>query len=826
MKRISISYFLSFSLLFFLSHFQSLSQVDNSGCVIGNFGIDADLYSGALPYGDHTPATPGGTDDWFFGPTGKGVIDTSNSAAIRAGLQGPGDYTFEARMNGNLGAIVDGRTWFDAVYARDNFGGTGFVDPTAFPVSSKNTQPPTSWSAGPANVLGKNDLLDVGAHLRRIGTAINSPLILTGLISRAEPGGAAYMDMEFFIENVTYTNGVGFSSAGPDLGHKGFRFNANGTLAQMGDMLVNISLNSGGTQADLEIRIWVKRADRLNPALIPANFNWGVEYDGPTTSSEYVYAAILPKTAGNACGYVNVATQLPFAPRWGHKGTKTNTYGNSFSEFSLAEIGINLTNFGLDPAFIPGYDPCRYPHKSFCVKTRSSAAFTAALKDFCGPFSWCGTKPIVSSGGMLSCLNQSTTLTPVPQRNDATFQWSTTNGNITSATNIQTITVNQIGDYTLNVVLPNGCNLDPSTYTVDYDPTKPFFGTTATSSTIACSGNTGSVNITPSGATTPYTYTWTGPSSFTSTNEDLTNVAAGNYSVTIKDIWNCTTTATVNVAAGTPVNFGQSITNVTCNNLTNGSITLNPVGTSPFTYSWSNGQTVKNLLNVGAGTYTINVTDANNCVWTNNFTITQPTTLSSSLVKTNDSNSDPAVGNGSIDLTVTGGTAAYTYSWTGPSTYTANTQDISSLKYGQYSVTITDSKNCTTTNSAFIYEPEICNDGIDNDGNGLTDCDDPVCKPASPGTITPSVNPPCINTNVTYTVVDNPLVDYVWTVPAGSTIVSGQGTNSITVQWQTTQGGNVCVKADNVGCLSTPSCILISPVAVPSTPGPVNFSNN
>ncbi len=66
MKRNSISCYSFFFLLFFINHFQSLSQVDNSGCVLGNFGIDADLYSGALPYGDHTPATPGGTDDSFF----------------------------------------------------------------------------------------------------------------------------------------------------------------------------------------------------------------------------------------------------------------------------------------------------------------------------------------------------------------------------------------------------------------------------------------------------------------------------------------------------------------------------------------------------------------------------------------------------------------------------------------------------------------------------------------------------------------------------------------------------------------------------------------
>ncbi len=58
--------FISFSsCIFFLlfSNLKIFSQVDNTGCVLGNFGIDADLYFGALPYGDHTPATPGGTDD-------------------------------------------------------------------------------------------------------------------------------------------------------------------------------------------------------------------------------------------------------------------------------------------------------------------------------------------------------------------------------------------------------------------------------------------------------------------------------------------------------------------------------------------------------------------------------------------------------------------------------------------------------------------------------------------------------------------------------------------------------------------------------------------
>jgi hypothetical protein len=541
-----------------------IAQVDNNGCVSANVGIDADVYSGALTFGQHSGASPIGTDDWFAGASGNGIISVTNLASIQALLQGTGDPTYEARMNAFFGAVVGGNTWYDAVFARDNFGGTGFVDPTAFPVSSKNTQPPPAWSAGPANVLGKNDLLDVAAHVRRNGTSNTDDLYLSGLISRAEPGGAAYMDMEFFIENVTYTAGTGFSYAGPDLGHTAFRFDASGNLTQMGDILVNILLISGGTQPDLQMRIWVKRSDRLNPALVPATFQWGPEYDGPTTTSEYVYASILPLGTGSACGYVNLTGELPTAPPWGHKGTNNNVYTSVYQPFALAEFGINLTDYGIDHAFIPGYDPCIYPHNSFCVKTRTSAAFTAALKDFAGPYEWGQSRPAIASGGALSCLNDQTTLSANPPRTDVTYSWTTTNGNIVGSPTGSSITVDAVGDYLLTTVLQNGCNLEPSTYTVDFDPTKPFFGATTITPTISCTGSNGSINITTSGGTAPFTYAWTGPSGYTSTTEDPTGLAAGNYSVTITDVWGCTTTATTTVPAGTPIVYNPTVTNVTC----------------------------------------------------------------------------------------------------------------------------------------------------------------------------------------------------------------------------------------------------------------------
>ena len=802
------------------------AQIDNNGCVSGNVGIDGDVYSGALTFGSHSPATPGGTDDWFAGTTGSAIITTANQANINALLQGTGDPTYEARMNAFFGAIVNGNTWYDAVFARDNFGGTGFVDPTAFPVSSKNTQPPPSWSAGPANVLGKNDLLDVAAHVRRNGTSNTDDLYLSGLISRAEPGGAAYMDMEFFIENVKYTSGVGFSSAGVDLGHTAFRFDALGNLTKMGDILVNISLLSGGTQPDLQMRIWVKRSDRLNPALIPQTFNWGVEYDGPTTTSEYVYAAIVPKVSGSACGYVNLAGELSAAPPWGHKGTNSNVYTTNYSEYALAEFGINLTDYGLDHAFIPGYDPCIYPHNSFCVKTRTSAAFTAALKDFAGPFEWGQSRPAIASGGSLSCLNKQTTLSASPARPDVTYSWSTTNGHIVGTTTGSTITVDAVGDYLLTTVLQNGCNLEPSTYTVSFDATKPFFGATTIVPSISCTGSNGSINLTPSGASTPYTYSWTGPSSFTSTTEDPSGLASGTYNVTITDKWGCTTTASTSVPAGTPVTYNQSITNVTCAGLSNGAITLNPTGSAPFSYSWSNGKTVQNLQNVAAGNYTVTITDANGCTWSQLFTMSQPGALSATIVKVDDTNTNPLIGNGTANLSVSGGVTTYTYSWTGPSGFTSTSEDLSALEYGSYSVTVTDANGCTTSATTFIYSPEICNDGIDNNGNGLTDCADASpCVPANPGTITASVDPPCINNAVTYSVTNVPGLTYVWTVPAGTSYTPSTS-NSITVTWLTTQGGQICVQANNVGCLSTSSCFTVSPLTNPTDPSPINVTNN
>lgn len=819
----------------------SNSTAQNLGGTPVNIGINASVYANQTA---GSPA-PAGLIDWFkLGAdlTGRNIIkqDATTVTTIRNLLQSSNyNGVYEVRMEKGYESVADGtyssqlyNLLTDAVWARDYFGGTGGTDSTAYVISSKNGQDPIAWGPGAGNVLGKTDLIDIGAHMFRevdsTGTTRKSNLWFTGLINRAEPGGAAYMDFEFFVNSVNYNKSTAkFNTGGPDMGHTSFLFDANGKITRIGDVLFNVSLEGGGTVPGLELRIWMKRTDyntfkTTPPIYLP--FVMGANFDGAGTNSAYGYASIS-KASAQVYGYVNVANQKPSVPPFGTKNTKSHVYLDSTSgkylEYSVNELAANMTDFGIDHYLVQGYNRCNFPWRSFMVKTRSSASFTASLKDFIGPLDWGVPKVnIATTNDTLSCSNPQVTLTGSPYRTDVTYQWSTDYGNIVSGGSTYQAVVNKAGKYYLTITLPSGCKLTSPAYVIVQKSGNPPI--TAINSTVKpnCnSQNNGSITISVTGGTPALSYSWTGPSSFTSTSKDLTSLATGSYNVTVTDAQGCQySSSNINVPAATSGVSGSQ-TNVSCYSGTTGSINITATGTSPYTYSWSNGKKIEDLTNIGAGSYTVNVTDSLGCTSSASFTITQPSAaLSASIAKTNDSDTALLVGNGTANLTVSGGTSDYTYAWTGPSGYTSTSEDLTNLKYGSYSVIVTDANGCTATANTFIYEPERCDDTIDNDGDGLIDCNDPDCSVTQP-VFTGDLQP-CTGDSIYYT-ISSPVAGYTytWAVPSNATIISGQGTSSLYMKWNTTAPGQVCVTPQSAaGCSGSAVCKTVSPKKEPATP--------
>jgi hypothetical protein len=271
-----------------------------------------------------------------------------------------------------------------------------------------------------------------------------------------------------------------------------------------------------------------------------------------------------------------------------------------------------------------------------------------------------------------------------------TFEWS--NGETTEdLTNIGS------GNYTVTVTDAAGC-FQSNTIGVG-NATGPTI--TKTQTNVACNGgNTGSITLTVSGGTTPYTYLWSNGA----TTQNLTGLTAGTYSVTVTDVTGCvgTTSATITQPAGINLDFTK--TNIACFGGLTGSIDLIVSGGSgSYSYSWTRNGTpfsgnIQDQSFLVAGTYVVVVTDNNGGACTASVTIpiTQPSAaLSATRVISNVSCRNGT--NGQIVLTVTGGTAPYSYAWNGTNAFSATTKDIINRPAGTYNVVITDAKGCVFT---------------------------------------------------------------------------------------------------------------------------------
>jgi hypothetical protein len=232
-----------------------------------------------------------------------------------------------------------------------------------------------------------------------------------------------------------------------------------------------------------------------------------------------------------------------------------------------------------------------------------------------------------------------------------------------------------------------------------------------TPTNVSCNGGSnGAITTTVTNGSSPYTFLWSNGS----TTQNLSGINAGGYTITVTDQNGATGTASVTITEPSAITLSSTQVNVLCNGASTGSIDLTVSGgVSPYTYDWSNDgaenpdNDTQDLSGLAAGSYTVTVTDANGCTKTSSATITQPSMIALSITQVNVLCNGASTG--SIDLTVSGGVSPYTYDWSndGAENPDNDTQDLSGLSAGSYTVTVTDANGCTKSSSATITEPSM-----------------------------------------------------------------------------------------------------------------------
>lgn len=230
----------------------------------------------------------------------------------------------------------------------------------------------------------------------------------------------------------------------------------------------------------------------------------------------------------------------------------------------------------------------------------------------------------------------------------------------------------------------------------------------------ACAATNGAVNLTLTDDPTNYTFSWTGPSAYTSTTQNITGVGAGTYTVVVTHTASgCTAeeSATVN-STQTTFTATATTTDITTCGATNGSISLAVDGDpADYTYAWTGDNNftanTQNIQNLPAGNYNVVVTEtASGCSATTSATINAPSTLELVSVNKTDTNGC-GESNGTISIEIAGGTAPYTYDLSIGVVLVSEQSNTTSYTFtgveeNTYQVHVTDSNGCAVTEDVTI----------------------------------------------------------------------------------------------------------------------------
>ncbi|MFN0175906.1 MAG: gliding motility-associated C-terminal domain-containing protein [Saprospiraceae bacterium] len=252
------------------------------------------------------------------------------------------------------------------------------------------------------------------------------------------------------------------------------------------------------------------------------------------------------------------------------------------------------------------------------------------------------------------------------------------------------------GSYAVTVTGANGCQISDS-YDVPEGVITPTLGGIPQPNT-ACVGPNGSINLSISPSTLSYTINW----STGATTQNLTNLTAGTYTVSVYGGGACTASATYIVDnASVAVTAGGLDVDVLCFGNSTGSIDLvTNGGTQPFVFNWNPGSigNIEDPSGLAAGTYRVTITDAVGCSTTASFTITQPPNTVQAACAATGLVSQPGFNDGKAEVQISGGVAPYTVLWSPgglQSGIAPGAFPLNNLGVGHYDVTVTDANGCT-----------------------------------------------------------------------------------------------------------------------------------
>ncbi|MBK7818833.1 MAG: gliding motility-associated C-terminal domain-containing protein [Sphingobacteriaceae bacterium] len=424
------------------------------------------------------------------------------------------------------------------------------------------------------------------------------------------------------------------------------------------------------------------------------SFTWTPAVAGNTNVAVNIFAGVYTVNVSDANGCTNTQA-VPVSNANGPSSaviTKTDVACNSQCTGAASVTTITGGTPGYTVTWVTP------PSASTLITNLCAGTYTAQIKDAnnCLLFqSVTITEPppfddneIVSNAFCIGVCNGSIVLAPTGGTGPYNYLWSSSPSFTNFATGLC------VGVHTATITDFAGC-----TFTANYNVN----GTTILTSAIASSSNpcfgnciASSTVIASGGGLAPYTYAWSNSQSGLIAN----NLCNGTYSVLVTDNNGCQNTFTTDITSPNAIAILPSISSPSCG-MCNGSATLTTGGgTSPYTYSWTSSSTnsTSTEINLCAGLYQVQVTDANGCTQIQNIPISNSSGITGETFNIKDELCAGSC-NGQATVTPIGGTAPYTYNWLAPP---STNSTVTNLCGGIYFVQMTDAQGCIRTSSVSI----------------------------------------------------------------------------------------------------------------------------